>query len=83
MIICARDDKNLILQASTRADEQAGGNGGGERREEHLQNVSIDLLGGQVPEMRGQTEVLFSVARQTERRGQAGNGDRRDVAEGQ
>ena len=42
----------MILQASTRADEQAGGNGGGERRDKHLQNVSID--GGQVPEL-----VLF------------------------
>ena len=28
MIIFRREDKNLALQASTRADEQAGGNGG-------------------------------------------------------
>ena len=48
MIIFAREDKDLVLQESTRADEQAGGNGGVERRDEHLENMSIDPFGHQI-----------------------------------
>ena len=47
MIIFAREDKNLALQASRRADEQVGGNGGVESRDDHLKNMSIDPLGHQ------------------------------------
>ena len=43
MIIFAREDDDLGLQESTRADEQAGGDGGVERRDEHLENMSLDL----------------------------------------
>ena len=42
MIIFAREDNNQVLQASTRANEQAGGIGGVERRDGHLENTSTD-----------------------------------------
>ena len=58
MIIFAREDNILALQASTRADEQAGGNGGVERRDEHLENMSIDPLGHQIPECAAEAKAV-------------------------
>ena len=58
MIIFRREDKNLALQASARADEQAGGNGGVERRDAHLENMSIDSLGHQIPECASEAEAV-------------------------
>ena len=42
MIIFAREDKDLALQASIRANEQAGAMGGVVRRDEHLESMPID-----------------------------------------
>ena len=52
MIIFAREDKDLALQASIRANEQAGAIGGVVRRDEHLESMSIDPLGHQVQRVR-------------------------------
>ena len=44
MIVFAREDNSLVLQASTRANEQAGDNDGGVKRDEHLEKMSTRLV---------------------------------------
>ena len=49
---------NLVLQASTRANQQAGGYGGVVRRDEHLASTASYPLGDQITEPGGRIQSL-------------------------